>query len=125
MNIKTKEAIELYNNLEEFIKKDINLPAQCVWEIEDNSDILKGIVNKYKNISSKLLQPLKEKNAFEQNDERIMIKNEYIDEFNEINSSLEEYLDTDNEVTFKKIKRDALPTTLSVRDIRALKFMIE
>ena len=125
MNIKTKEAIELYNNLEEFIKKDIDLPAQCVWDMEDNSEALKKVVDKFNNMSNKMLQPLRDANAFTALDNgNVKVEKEYVDEFKKVNDELSKFLETDNEIDIKMISRSDLPYTLSVKDIRALKFMV-
>ena len=125
MNIKTKEAIELYNNLEEFIKKDIDLPAQCVWDMEDNSEALKKVVDKFNNMSNKMLQPLREANAFTALDNgNVKVEKEYVDEFKKVNDELSKFLETDNEIDIKMISRSDLPSTLSVKDIRALRFMV-
>lgn len=125
MNIKTKEAIELYNNLEEFIKKDISLPAQCVWDMEDNSESLKKIVDKFNNMSNKMLKPLRDANAFTALDDgQVKIEKEYVDEFKKVNDELAKFLETDNEIEIKMISKSDLPSTLSVKDIRALRFMV-
>lgn len=125
MNIKTKEAIELYNNLEEFIKKDIDLPAQCVWDMEDNSETLKKVVDKFNNMSNKMLQPLRDANAFTALDNgNVKVEKEYVDEFKKVNDELSKFLETDNEIDIKMISKSDLPSTLSVKDIRALRFMV-
>ena len=125
MNIKTKEAIELYNNLEEFIKKDIDLPAQCVWDMEDNSEALKKVVDKFNNMSNKMLQPFRDENAFTALDNgNVKVEKEYVDEFKKVNDELSKFLETDNEIDIKMISRSDLPSTLSVKDIRALRFMV-
>lgn len=125
MNIKTKEAIELYNNLEEFIKKDIDLPAQCVWDMEDNSEALKKVVDKFNNMSNKMLQPLRDANAFTALDNgNVKVEKEYVDEFKKVNDELSKFLETDNEIDIKMISKSDLPSTLSVKDIRALRFMV-
>ena len=125
MNIKTKEAIELYNNLEEFNKKDIDLPAQCVWDMEDNSEALKKVVDKFNNMSNKMLQPLRDANAFTSLDNgNVKVEKEYVDEFKKVNDELSKFLETDNEIDIKMISRSDLPSTLSVKDIRALRFMV-
>ena len=125
MNIKTKEAIELYNNLEEFIKKDIDLPAQCVWDMEDNSEALKKVVDKFNNMSNKMLQPLRDANAFTALDNgNVKVEKEYVDEFKKVKDELSKFLETDNEIDIKMISRSDLPSTLSVKDIRALRFMV-
>ena len=125
MDIKTKEAIELYNNLEEFIKKDIDLPAQCVWDMEDNSEALKKVVDKFNNMSNKMLQPLRDANAFTALDNgNVKVEKEYVDEFKKVNDELSKFLETDNEIDIKMISKSDLPSTLSVKDIRALRFMV-
>ena len=125
MNIKTKEAIELYNNLEQFIKKDIDLPAQCVWDMEDNSEALKKVVDKFNNMSNKMLQPLRDANAFTALDNgNVKVEKEYVDEFKKVNDELSKFLETDNEIDIKMISKSDLPSTLSVKDIRALRFMV-
>ena len=125
MNIKTKEAIELYNNLEEFIKKDIDLPAQCVWDMEDNSEKKKKVVDKFNNMSNKMLQPLRDANAFTALDNgNVKVEKEYVDEFKKVNDELSKFLETDNEIDIKMISKSDLPSTLSVKDIRALRFMV-
>lgn len=123
--IQTRTAIELYNAIEEFIQKDIDLPVQFSWDMETNSETLKHIVEKFERNRSKILAPLQEKNAFENLDNnQIKVKAPYVKEFEEAMKKINEYLTVENEIEVKMVKKDDIPSSISVKDLRAIKFMI-
>lgn len=121
----TSTIIELYSSMEAFIKKDIELPAQVSWDLETNSETFRAIVEKFERSRAKILNPLQEKNAFEITDaNRIRVKEPYIDEFQAAMEKITEYLNTENEIEIKTIQKADIPDSISVKDLRALKFMI-
>lgn len=123
--IQTKTIIELYNAVENFIQKDIELPVQFSWDLETNSETLKCIVEKFERNRSKILTPLHEKNAFENLDNnQIKVKEPYIKEFEQAMKKINEYLTVENEIEIKMVKKDDIPSSISVKDLRAIKFMI-
>lgn len=123
--INTKTAIELYNAIEEFIQKDIDLPVQFAWDMETNSETLKHIVEKFERNRAKILTPLREKDAFEDIDNnQIKIKAPYVKEFEQAMKKINEYLTVENEIEIKTVKKEDIPSSISVKDLRAVKFMI-
>lgn len=123
---KTSQIIDMFNALNEFIDKDITLPVNLAWIIDDNYEELKKIILKFDNYREKLLKPLNEKNAFElKNDNQIIVKTEYVDEFNDISKKINSALALDNELEIKTANRSDIPTMISNKDLRAIKFMIE
>lgn len=123
--IQTKTIIELYNAVENFIQKDIELPVQFSWDLETNSETLKCIVEKFERNRSIILTPLQEKNAFENLDNnQIKVKEPYIKEFEQAMKKINEYLTVENEIEIKMVKKDDIPSSISVKDLRAIKFMI-
>lgn len=124
--LKTSEAINIYYALEEFIQKDIALPTQFTWDLDDNIEVLKNIVVKFEKYRTKLLQPLNDEKAFEQLENGdIKVKNEYSKEFVSVTEEINKYLDTLNEIEIKLIDKKSLPDILSVKDLRALRFMLK
>lgn len=123
--IQTKTIIELYNAVENFIQKDIELPVQFSWDLETNSETLKCIVEKFERNRSKILTPLQEKNAFENLDNnQIKVKAPYVKDFEQAMKKINEYLTVENEIEIKTVKKEDIPSSISVKDLRAIKFMI-
>lgn len=126
ITLKTSEVLEKYNAIEEFIKKDISIPIQFAWNIEDNQEKFKVIVERFEKHRQELLKPLQEKGAFQSTEDgKTIIKNEYINDFQDINNKLNEYLNTDNELNIKTAKREDMPNIISPKDLRAVRFMLE
>ncbi len=125
--MKTGECVELYNRLGEFISKDIDLPLQMAWDLDDNYEALKKVNEKFEKKQAELLKPLQEKGAFEPVGDKgnFKVQPEYKDEFTAAMEKINGLLGTENEITIKKAKRDDLPGTISAKDLRALKFMIK
>ena len=123
--INTKTAIELYNAIEESIQTDFDLPVQFAWDMETNSETLKHIVEKFERNRAKILTPLREKDAFEDIDNnQIKIKAPYVKEFEQAMKKINEYLTVENEIEIKTVKKEDIPSSISVKDLRAVKFMI-
>lgn len=123
---KTAQIIEMFNALNEFINKDITLPVNLAWIIDDNYEELKKVVLKFDKYREKLLKPLNEKNAFESNNEnQIIVKSEYIEEFTKLTEKINSTLTINNELEIKTANRSDIPSMISNKDLRALKFMIE
>lgn len=121
----TNEVLEIYFGIEEFVKKDINLPVQFAWDLEDNSNTLKAIVSKFEHHRDELLSSLKEKDAFEPLENNVFkVKKPYEEEFKKISQEIENYANTKNEIEIKTVCKDEIPDSISVKDLRALKFMI-
>lgn len=124
VNMKTSEVIELFENISEFLKKDIALSKQTIWDLDENYETLNHIVKKFETHRAKIIEPLNEKHAFEQLEEnKIKVKDEFIEEFMEIDKEINEYLNTDNEIEIKTVSKKDLPDTFSFKDWKALKFM--
>lgn len=123
--IKTGEVLERYSAIEEFIKKDISIPAQFAWNLEDNQERFKAVAERFEKHRQELLQPLQQKGAFKPTDDgRTVIKNEYIEEFNDICKKLDDFLLTENEFEIKTVPKNDVPEMISPKDLRAIKFMI-
>ncbi len=124
INMKTSEVVNIFEDISNFLKKDIRLPKQVIWDIDENYEILQHISNKFETYRSKIISPLNEKGAFEKTEDgQIMVKNEFMGEFIEADKEISEYLNTDNEFEIKTINKKDLPDTLSFKDWKALKFM--
>lgn len=123
---KTTQVIEMFNALNEFINKDITLPANFAWIIDDNYEELKKVVLKFDKYREKLFKPLNEKDAFESSKEnQIIVKTEYVDEFTKLTEEINSVLALDNELEIKIANRSDVPLMISNKDLRAIKFMIE
>lgn len=124
IKMKTSEVIENFENITNFLKKDIALPKQMIWDLDENYETLHHIVDKFENRRNKIISPLNEKNAFEQlEDKTIKVKEEFTEEFIKANAEIEEYLNTENEIEIKTANKKDLPDTFSFKDWKALKFM--
>ena len=124
ITMKTSQVIELFQNITDFLKKDIDLPKQLVWDLDDNYETLKGIVSKFEKFRDKLFDPFNQKGAFEQlEDDKLRIKEEFMEDFNKVQEEINEYLETDNEIDIKTANRKDLPDNISLKDWQALKFM--
>ena len=124
INMTTSEVVDLFKNITDFLKKDMTLSRQFVWDLEDNYEIMKKIVDRFEKHRDELFSPLSEKNAFEViEDGKVRVKNEYRDEFIKANNEAEEYLNTVNDIEIKTVDKNSVPDNLSVNDWRAIKFM--
>lgn len=126
IKIKTSEVVEHFNDISNFFKKDIGLPKQVIWDLDENYESFHRIVDKFEKYRNKLIQPLNEKHAFEPSSEgkdKVIVKEEYIEEFMAMSKELEEYLETENEIEIKTINKKEIPDILSFNDWKALKFM--
>ena len=125
IKMKTFEVIELFENISNFLKKDIDFPKQMIWDLDENYETLHHIVDKFESRRNKLLAPLNEKHAFEPAEEegKVVIKKEFTEEFMKVNEEVNEYLNTENEFEVKTFNKKDLPDTFSFKDWKALKFM--
>ena len=120
----TEEVINIYYGIENFIKKDVEMPRNFVWYLEENQEKLHSIVHRFEKLRDKKLEPLKEKGAFEQaENEQIKVKAEYVDEFLKIEAELQELLDIENEIDIKTVCKNDVPEKISNKDWNAIKFM--
>lgn len=121
----TKNVLQIYSDLESFINKDIDLPIQFAWDLEDNAEKLKLIVEKFYRHRDKIMQPLLDKNIFEEiNNNQIKVKKPYIKDFEKANEEINKYMETENELEIKTVSKNDIPKSISVKDLRAIKFMI-
>lgn len=121
----TKNVLQIYSDLESFINKDIDLPIQFAWDLEDNAEKLKSIVEKFYRHRDKIMQPLLDKNIFEEiNNNQIKVKKPYIKDFEKANEEINKYMETENELEIKTVSKNDIPKSISVKDLRAIKFMI-
>lgn len=124
VTMKTREVVELFEDITEFLKKDVALPKQMIWDLDENYSNIKKIAERFEKHRTDLLKPLNEKKAFESlEDGKVRVKNEYIDEFMKADEEVNEYLDTENELEIRTASRKDVPDTLSYKDWKALKFM--
>ena len=126
MKYKTKEIIDMYNALDEFSKKDIEMPSVLAWNIYDNIITLKQVFDKFVLFRSNAFENLNNLNAFEAPDKNgfMKVKKEFENDLKTANARIEEYLEIDNEIDIIKINREDLPKVLTLKDIKALHFMI-
>ena len=124
INMKTSEVIKIFEDISEFLKKDIALPKQMIWDLDENYENLHHIVDKFEKHRKKLIEPLNEKHAFEEiESNKIKVKEEFMEDFMKIDKEINEYLDTENELEIKTANKKDLPETFSFKDWKALKFM--
>lgn len=122
----TGEVVSTYEMLENFVSKDTTLPLQFAWDIEDNIESFKKIVLKFEKHKNDLLKPLNEKNAFQFiGDGKVKVSDECIPEFNSVTEKINELLNIENEVTIKTVSKENLPNSISNKDLRALRFMVD
>ena len=118
----TEEVINIYYGIENFIKKDVEMPRNFVWYLEENQEKLHSIVHRFEKLRDKKLEPLKEKGAFEQaENEQIKVKAEYVDEFLKIEAELQELLDIENEIDIKTVCKNDVPEKISNKDCVQMK----
>lgn len=121
----TNDVINAYNAVEEFTKKDIDLPKQAAWDLEDNIDEMKKVVEKFEKHRVEILQPLYDKEAFEHlENNQIRVKKEHEKAFIDATNEINQYLNTTNDLEIKCISREDIPDKISNKDLRALRFMI-
>ena len=126
IKMKTSELIDLFSDIQDFFKKDIALSKQIIWDLDDNYETIKKIVDRFEKHRAELIQPLNEKQAFYKGEDgEIKVKDEFYGDFLKANDEIAEYLQTDNEIEIKTISRKSIPDTLSFKDWKALKFMCE
>lgn len=123
---KTREIIDMYKALDEFSKKDIEMPSVLAWNIYDNIIALKQVFDKFIVFRDSAFEELNSLNAFENPDKNgfMKVKKEFEGELKSVNARLEEYLEIENEIEIIKVDRDELPKVLTLKDIKALRFMI-
>ena len=102
IKMKTSELIDLFSDIQDFFKKDIALSKQIIWDLDDNYETIKKIVDRFEKHRAELIQPLNEKQAFYE----IVVTNS-----NLIANMCDEI--------------EVIPDTLSFKDWKALKFMCE
>ena len=126
IKIKTSKVVENFNDISDFLKKDIALPKQIIWDLDENYEVFHHIVHKFDTYRNKILEPLNEKHAFEQlEDGKIKVKEKFMEEFIEADKEINEYLNTENEIEIKMINKKDLPDNISFKDWKALKIMCE
>lgn len=121
----TMEIIEKYQAIEKLISEDENLPIELAWNLEDNQEEFKRIINKFDTHREKIISPLKKKDAFIDNSDGTMtVKNEFKDEFLKLNDEINKLLQIKNNIEIKTCKREILPAQMKISNLRAIKFMI-
>lgn len=121
----TLEIIEKYRAIEKLISENENLPIELAWNLEDNQEKFRYIVNKFDTHREKIISPLKNKNAFIDNSDGTMtVKNEFKNEFLQLNDEIDKLLQIKNNIEIKTCKKEILPTQIKISNLRAIKFMI-
>lgn len=121
----TLEIIEKYRAIEKLISENENLPIELAWNLEDNQEKFRYIVNKFDTHREKIISPLKNKNAFIDNSDGTMtVKDEFKDEFLQLNDEIDKLLQIKNNIEIKTCKKEILPTQIKISNLRAIKFMI-
>ena len=121
----TLEIIEKYRAIEKLISENENLPIELAWNLEDNQEKFRYIVNKFDTHREKIISPLKNKNAFIDNSDGTMtVKDEFKNEFLQLNDEIDKLLQIKNNIEIKTCKREILPTQIKISNLRAIKFMI-
>lgn len=121
----TLEIIEKYRAIEKLISENENLPIELAWNLEDNQEKFRYIVNKFDTHREKIISPLKNKNAFIDNSDGTMtVKDEFKNEFLQLNDEIDKLLQIKNSIEIKTCKKEILPTQIKISNLRAIKFMI-
>lgn len=121
----TLEVIEKYRAIEKLISENENLPIELAWNLEDNQEKFRYIVNKFDTHREKIISPLKNKNAFIDNSDGTMtVKDEFKNEFLQLNDEIDKLLQIKNNIEIKTCKKEILPTQIKISNLRAIKFMI-
>ena len=122
----TNEIIEKYKEIEEFVQSDKEIPLELAWNLEENQEEFKAIVEKFERYRADIIQKLQEHNVFETTeDNKTIVREEHIKEFQEANEKVDKLLAIENEVEISTYEKDkGLPKEMSVKDIRAIKFML-
>ena len=121
----TLEIIEKYKKKKKLISENENLPIELAWNLEDNQEKFRYIVNKFDTHREKIISPLKNKNAFIDNSDGTMtVKDEFKNEFLQLNDEIDKLLQIKNNIEIKTCKKEILPTQIKISNLRAIKFMI-
>jgi hypothetical protein len=122
----TNEIIEKYKEIEEFVQSDKEIPLELAWNLEENQEEFKAIVEKFERYRADIIQKLQEHNVFETTeDNKTIVREEHIKEFQEANEKVDKLLAIENEIEISTYEKDkGLPKEMSVKDIRAIKFML-
>ena len=122
----TNEIIEKYKEIEEFVQSDKEIPLELAWNLEENQEEFKAIVEKFERYRADIIQKLQEHNVFETTeDNKTIVREEHIKEFQEANEKIDKLLAIENEIEISTYEKDkGLPKEMSVKDIRAIKFML-
>lgn len=122
----TNEIIEKYKEIEEFVQSDKEIPLELAWNLEENQEEFKAIVEKFERYRADIIQKLQEHNIFETTeDNKTIVREEHIKEFQEANEKVDKLLAIENEIEISTYEKDkGLPKEMSVKDIRAIKFML-
>lgn len=123
MKMKNIEIINHINNLEEFIKKEIQVPYKVRRAIVKNRQALISEYNIYNEERVKLLESLGKKNESEMTDEELEA---YREKKEEVNTKIRDMLNEEVDVDILKISENDLEIDgLTVKDEIALEFMVE
>lgn len=122
----TNEIIEKYKEIEEFVQSDKEIPLELAWNLEENQEEFKAIVEKFERYRADIIQKLQEHNVFETTeDNKTIVREEHIKEFQEANEKVDKLLAIENEIEISTYEKDkGLPKEVSIKDIRAIKFML-
>lgn len=122
----TNEIIEKYKEIEEFVQSDKEIPLELAWNLEENQEEFKAIVEKFERYRADIIQKLQEHNVFETTeDNKTIVREEHMKEFQEANEKVDKLLAIENEIEISTYEKDkGLPKEMSVKDIRAIKFML-
>lgn len=122
----TNEIIEKYKEIEEFVQSDKEIPLELAWNLEENQEEFKAIVEKFERYRADIIQKLQEHNVFETTeDNKTIVREEHIKEFQEANEKVDKLLAIENEIEISTYEKDkGLPKEVSIKGIRAIKFML-
>lgn len=122
----TLEVIERYQVIEKMISEQESLPIELAWNLEDNQEEFKKVVEKFEKHRDKIMSPMNEKGAFiDCGDGKLKVKEEFRDEFLKLNDEINKLLTIVNEIEIKTCKKELLPQQIKVNNLRAIKFMIK
>lgn len=126
MKLSISQIIDKHRALCEFAEKDIELPAQVAWNIDDNLDAFKRELEKFDSKRNKLINRLIESGAAIVVDDgnRIVAATGREEEFHASELQINELLQVEVNVDVATISESDLPHELTVKDLHSLKFMV-
>lgn len=128
------EILNVYDKLSVFSQKDLDLPLEMAWNIETNLETLEPLVSRFVKIRNGKISDMITDGVIQCTSDKTPVQGSsgnYLpvlgkeSEFENRLKELNDLLEMQNEVNVATVSFDNLPKTISISDIRALKFMVK